>query len=362
MRKIRIVILAIALSTGTLYSQSLFPDGIHLKGEAPPELNEGIPIRIQTAAEIRIPSRLGYDYTVWRSDTVDGRYFFFSLKIPGTGSDMSFWVKPENQGFFRVDEQKNSSFVPIVTFTEPFGIKTVPVNPGLFPFGAVPGEADAREDEQPMTATTLTYSYSISQFEITRRQWKAVFPDSPFGEDSDFPVTKVPHRLAEAFCEALGPVQDLEGYVYRLPTEEEWEKACRGGTVSRYYWGDDLDGSQIDDYAWHAGNSGRQVQKVGQKLPNALGIYDMLGNAEEWTASGKTPHLGGSVTNSFSGPNTTAAGRPLAATKGGSADDLRTSLRSAFRQSSVLDIPDVDVRDDMGFRIVVSVQLPGTTE
>ena len=71
------------------------------------------------------------------------------------------------------------------------------------------------------------------------------------------------------------------GVFYRLPTEAEWEYACRAGTTTTYYFGDDS--SQLKNYAWYAGNSNNKFEKAGQKLPNAWGLFDMLGNVSEWT-------------------------------------------------------------------------------
>jgi formylglycine-generating enzyme required for sulfatase activity len=96
--------------------------------------------------------------------------------------------------------------------------------------------------------------------------------------DPDYPMVFVSWRNARKFCEWLSR---KEGVRYRLPTELEWEYACRAGSTTPYYWGDRVRG----DCVWYGGNSGKRTRRVGGKLPNAFGLHDMSGNAEEWCQS-----------------------------------------------------------------------------
>src|SRR5258708_2868914 len=101
-------------------------------------------------------------------------------------------------------------------------------------------------------------------------------PSSTKGDD--LPVHNVPWQSAQDFCEKLGKQVQRD---VQLPTEAQWEYACRAGTTTAYYNGDTIE--DLDKVGWHGGNSGRQLHSGGQKLPNAWGVYDMLGNIREFT-------------------------------------------------------------------------------
>ena len=122
-------------------------------------------------------------------------------------------------------------------------------------------------------------SFAIGKYPVTQAQYEAVMGNNPsyFQGNSQNPVEQVSYDDAVAFCQKLS---EMTGKNYRLPTESEWEYACRAGTVTEYYFGDDA--SQLGDYAWYDGNSQRTTHPVGQKLPNDWGLYDMIGNVWEW--------------------------------------------------------------------------------
>src|SRR5205085_477744 len=98
------------------------------------------------------------------------------------------------------------------------------------------------------------------------------------GKQGGFPVNSMSQHAALMYCRWL---YQKTGVFYRLPTEAEWEYACRAGTSTTYYFGNDE--KELDKYTWYKSNSNNKFQKVGQKLPNAWGLYDMLGNVCEWT-------------------------------------------------------------------------------
>ena len=106
------------------------------------------------------------------------------------------------------------------------------------------------------------------------------YTDMTFGMGYEgFPAVNMTHFAASKFCKWLSLIT---GNYYRLPTEAEWEYACRSGTSSDYYYGDDI--SLIDEYSWNKNNSDNSYQRVGQKIPNKWGLHDMLGNVSEWVA------------------------------------------------------------------------------
>src|SRR5262249_13311598 len=98
----------------------------------------------------------------------------------------------------------------------------------------------------------------------------------------EHPAAGVRWSDAVAFCEWLSRTSPHEGQYYRLPTEAEWEYSCRAGATTSYYWGNEAHSSI--EYAWTSENADGKTHPVGKLKPNAWGLYDMLGNVEEWTA------------------------------------------------------------------------------
>jgi formylglycine-generating enzyme required for sulfatase activity len=133
------------------------------------------------------------------------------------------------------------------------------------------------EDEDPPHEVHLGGFY-IGKYEITQSQWQQVMGDNPADNvGSSHPVENVSWDDAIAFVARLSEMTER---VYRLPTEAEWEYAARAGSTTDFYFGNDT--MMLGEYAWHGGNSGGETHPVGQKTPNAWGLFDMAGNVWEW--------------------------------------------------------------------------------
>ena len=151
------------------------------------------------------------------------------------------------------------------------------------------------------------------------------------GKDERQPAISLTQHAAKKYCEWLNA---KTGYYHRLPTEAEWEYACRAGTSTAYSFGDDL--RDLDQYAWHAGNSGGKYHSTGQKKPNPWGLYDMHGNAAEWVQDKFDPEF----YNKFSSDSVATFPLNIAdveyprATRGGAWNFPADQLRSAARQGS----------------------------
>lgn len=166
-------------------------------------------------------------------------------------------------------------------------------NPGTFKMGSPEGELGRNSDEKQHDVT-LTKGYWLGKYEVTQAQWYAVMGSDPsYFKGSLCPVEQVNYDDALTFCQRLTEKERAEGrlpegYKYRLPTEAQWEYACRAETTTALYNGKEFSESNLNELAWYGngngtgGNAGGVTHIVGQKKPNAWGFYDMYGNVWEW--------------------------------------------------------------------------------
>ena len=164
-------------------------------------------------------------------------------------------------------------------------LKLIPA--GEFHMGSPDSDEDAYDNEKPQHRVRVTKPFYLGVTEVTQGQWEAVMGTRPWEgetfvkEGKEYAATYVSWEDAQAFCRKLS---EKEVAVYRLPTEAEWEYACRAGTTTVYHFGDNA--SRLGDYAWFEDNAddvGEQyAHQVGEKKPNPFGLYDMHGNVYEW--------------------------------------------------------------------------------
>ena len=158
------------------------------------------------------------------------------------------------------------------------------IEPGTFRMGSLASEEDRQDDEGPVHRVTISKGFWLGKYEVTQGQWEAVMGYNPsrYTGDARRPVDSVSWYDVHEF---IGRLNAAAGdSLYRLPTEAEWEYACRAGTTTRWSLGDDNgdDESLLSKYAWYGANRSSGTKMVGGKLPNDWKLHDMHGNVWEW--------------------------------------------------------------------------------
>jgi formylglycine-generating enzyme required for sulfatase activity len=238
----------------------------------------------------------------------------------------------------------------------------VRIEPGVFTMGS-PADELGRYDDETQHQVTLTRAFELKATEVTQAEWRAVMGNNPSGFQDcgdDCPVEQVSWDDAVDYCNALSAQQGLAPCYdgdrnfpgldcggYRLPTEAEWEYAARAGTQTAFYTGDitypecrPLD-PNLDAAGWYCGNDDGSKHPVGQKQPNAWGLYDMHGNVWEWVNDWYGDYPAGAAVDPLGSP--VGDGR---VERGGSWDRYARSARSANRYRGSPDYR----RDSIGFR------------
>jgi formylglycine-generating enzyme required for sulfatase activity len=193
----------------------------------------------------------------------------------------------------------------------------------------------------------LTKPFCLGVHPVTQEQYERVMGKNPsYFKGSQNPVENVSWKEAVEFCRRLSelPEEKAAGRVYRLPTEAEWEYACRAGTTTDYSFGNDE--SDLGEYAWYDDNSGDTTHPVGRKKPNRWGLYDMHGNVWEWCEDWYVENLPKAAVTDPTGP----ASGSRRVNRGGGWYYLAYSCRSASRSRST-----PAGRDrNYGFRVLLS--------
>jgi formylglycine-generating enzyme required for sulfatase activity len=242
------------------------------------------------------------------------------------------------------------------------GMKLKLIPAGEFLMGSTDGDPDAWCDERPQRRVRIRQPFYLGIHQVTRGQFRRFVEATAYQTEAekeenggyrdaaaqkwvlypkftwrslgidqtdDHPVVNVSWSDATAFCDWLSRQEDQN---YRLPTEAEWEYACRAGTTTRFSFGDDE--NALGQYAWYSANSNCQTHAVGEKKPNGFGLYDMHGNVSEWCWEGYDAHH-------YTKP-------PVHwAVRGGSWDDDPPYVRSAYRDAYTPD----SLTADRGFRL-----------
>jgi formylglycine-generating enzyme required for sulfatase activity len=144
-----------------------------------------------------------------------------------------------------------------------------------------PGQvANDAKDEKPAHQVTISTPFYMGKYAVTQKQWGAVMGNNPsLFKGPDNPVDSVTWNDCQAFLRKLGEKVG-GGRTFTLPSEAQWEYACRAGSTGKFCYGDDE--ARLGEYAWFYGNTGNWTHPVGRKKPNAWGLYDMHGNIWQW--------------------------------------------------------------------------------
>ena len=246
-------------------------------------------------------------------------------------------------------QAQNASFQPyeqkIPNSTVSF--KMIPVPAGVFLMGSPDQEAGHQADEAPAIKISLD-SFWMEEHEVTYEEYilfqdeerdpepkpdGITRPSPPYvdftlgmGKAGGFPANSMSQYGAVMYCQWL---YKKTGIFYRLPTEAEWEYACRAGSATAYPFGNDM--HQLDKYAWYAGNSENKYHAVKQLKPNAWGFYDMLGNVAEWTLDQYVPDYFKQIEKQPGNPFIRPLHKYPLTLRGGSYKDEASALRSAAR-------------------------------
>jgi formylglycine-generating enzyme required for sulfatase activity len=214
---------------------------------------------------------------------------------------------------------------------------------GEFLMGSPDSDNEARDNEKPRHRVRIAKPFYLGKYLVTQEQWEAVMGNNPSNfKGPKNPVEQVSWDDCRPFFDKLNAKSGPGGGKFSLPTEAQWEYACRAGSTTRYCFGDGESG--LGEYAWYGANSGSRTHPVGEKKPNAWGLYDMHGNVWQWCADWyNAGYYKESPTDDPTGPATGS----YRVFRGGSWAHPARRCRSAYRN----DLPPGYRGLDLGLRV-----------
>lgn len=234
------------------------------------------------------------------------------------------------------------------------GMELAYVPAGSFMMGSPASEVGRSNDEGPHHQVTIRDGFYMGRYEVTQAQWQQVMGSNPSSfKAENLPVETVSWNEAQEFIRKLNAMND--GYVYRLPTEAEWEYACRAGTTTPFAFGSTLSSDQANfdgNYPYGGAAKGvfrEKTTTVGSFQPNAFGLYDMHGNLWEWCEDWYHDSYNGAPAD---GSAWLGGGGQYRVLRGGSWDYNANYLRSAYRDRNVPDYRNIS----LGFRVVAAAR------
>ncbi len=236
------------------------------------------------------------------------------------------------------DKLKGKSNALVLDLPNGVKLELVDIPAGSFSMGS-----NKSDDEKPIHKVTLK-AFKMGKYPITQKQYMAVMGSNPshFQDNENLPVEQVTWDDAVAFCKKLS---GIVGQTVKLPSEAQWEYACRAGSTGKYCFGDDV--NQLENYAWYDKNSGSKTHPVGEKLANSWGLYDMHGNALEWCEDVWHENYNGAPT--VGSAWLTCGEQNIRALRGSSFSTNGINCRSACRRRNVAG----NRMYNFGFRVVV---------
>lgn len=250
--------------------------------------------------------------------------------------------------------------ITMETYTNSIGMEFIQIPAGSFLMGAPDNDRGAYTTEKPQHPVTISEPFYIGKYEVTQAEWEAIMEIHPYDQpDMSNSFINLPgmmerirrpnHPATVSWNDAqefIRRLNEIEGHnKYRLPTEAEWEYACRAGTTTAYSFGDNI--NELGEYAWYNGDfTTRGTHPVGQKKPNPWGLFDMHGNVWEWTKDYYSEDY--YAVSPDTDPQGLESGNNHSV-RGGSWHTSATSWRSTFRKPYAPSYRGISI----GFRVVL---------